>query len=81
MTRSKVTGKAAARSASKILRDGRTSKDSKSSAGSALSQRKAPNKTTSRRVASQASRVLNDKSKGKHSKKVAGSALSQKKRQ
>ena len=35
----KVTSKKAAKSASKVLRDGRTGKDSKSAAGSALSQR------------------------------------------
>jgi len=37
--KSKVTGKKAASAASKTLRDGRTSKDSKATAGSALSQR------------------------------------------
>jgi len=35
----KVTSKKAAKAASKVLRDGRTSKASKSAAGSALSQR------------------------------------------
>lgn len=35
----KVTSKEAAKAASKVLRDGRTSKDSKTAAGSALSQR------------------------------------------
>jgi hypothetical protein len=35
----KVTGKAAATAASKVLRDGRTSATSKTAAGSALSQR------------------------------------------
>ena len=35
----KITSKDAASKASKVLRDGRTSKDSKSCAGSALSQR------------------------------------------
>jgi hypothetical protein len=39
MARSKVTSKKAAKAASKVLRDGRTSKASKSAAGSALSQR------------------------------------------
>lgn len=38
----KVTSKKAASSASKVLRDKRTSKDSKTAAGSALTQR--PNK-------------------------------------
>lgn len=35
----KVTGRNAAKSASKVLRDGRTGKASKAAAGSALSQR------------------------------------------
>ena len=35
----KVTGKATASAASKVLRDGRTSATSKTAAGSALSQR------------------------------------------
>jgi hypothetical protein len=35
----KVTGKSAAAAASKVLRDGRTGKASKTAAGSALSQR------------------------------------------
>lgn len=35
----KVTGKAAASAAAKVLRDGRTSATSKTAAGSALSQR------------------------------------------
>ena len=36
----KTTGKKAASAASKVLRDGRTGKASKTAAGSALSQRK-----------------------------------------
>ncbi len=40
----KVTSKKVAKKASKVLRDGRTSKDSKSVAGSALSQREKSNK-------------------------------------
>lgn len=47
MTKQRRTGKAAARSASKVLRDGRTGRDSKRAAGSALSQR-APKKGGSR---------------------------------
>jgi hypothetical protein len=37
--KSKVTSKTAAKAASKVLRDGRTGKASKTAAGSALSQR------------------------------------------
>lgn len=40
----KVTGKAAAKASSKVLRDGRTGKASKTAAGSALSQREKPKK-------------------------------------
>ncbi|MDH6310990.1 hypothetical protein M2451_003760 [Dysgonomonas sp. PFB1-18] len=40
----KVTGKAAASAASKVLRDGRTSATSKTAAGSALSQREKSSK-------------------------------------
>jgi hypothetical protein len=39
MAKSKVTSSKVAKQASKVLRDGRTSKDSKSAAGSALSQK------------------------------------------
>lgn len=39
MTNSKQTSTKAARAASKVLRDGRTSKASKTAAGSALSQK------------------------------------------
>lgn len=40
----KVTSKRAASAASKVLRDGRTSKSSKTAAGSALSQKPAKRK-------------------------------------
>jgi hypothetical protein len=39
MAKGEQTGKAAGKSASKVLRDERTGKDSKSAAGSALTQR------------------------------------------
>ena len=39
MAKNETTGKAAAKSASKVLRDDRTGKDSKKAAGSALTQR------------------------------------------
>ena len=44
----KVTSKRAASAASKVLRDGRTSKASKTAAGSALSQRESKRKNKSR---------------------------------
>jgi len=43
MAKQRSTGKDAAKAASRVLKDGRTSKDSKKAAGSALSQR-APKK-------------------------------------
>ena len=39
MARSRKTGKAAGKAASRVLKDGRTGRDSKRAAGSALSQR------------------------------------------
>lgn len=65
--------------ASNVLRDGRTASDSKTAAGSALSQRKGGRKT-SESAASAASDTLQDKDTGKKSKAAAGSALSQKKK-
>lgn len=76
----KYTGKDAAKSASKVLRDGRTADDSKTAAGSALSQAdKKTNKSTGKKAADKASEVLQDENTGKNSKTAAASALSQKK--
>ena len=72
-----VTSKKAATAASKVLRSGSTSKTSKSAAGSALSQRKAPTKVTSKKAASAASKTLRSNSTSKTSKRSAGSALTQ----
>jgi hypothetical protein len=44
MAKGKVTSAKAAKAASKVLRDGRTGKASKSAAGSALSQRPSSSK-------------------------------------
>lgn len=78
MTKEKQTGKKAATSASKTLKDQSTGDDSKSGAGSALSQRKAPEKKTSEAAAESASEVLNDGRTSKDSKAASGNALSQK---
>jgi hypothetical protein len=78
MPKPRVTGWKAATKASKTLRSSGTGKKSKTAAGSALSQRKAPRKVTSKRAASTASKVLQDKRTSKASKSAAGSALSQK---
>jgi len=75
----KHTGKEAASNSSDVLRDGRTSSDSKASAGSALSQADtSSDKSTSEEVAKKASNVLQDEDTGEKSKSAAGSALSQK---
>lgn len=78
MVNKKVTGKKAANRASKTLKSKSTGKVSKSAAGSALSQRKAPKKHTSARAATAASKTLRDGRTSTTSKSAAGSALAQK---
>ena len=78
MSKKKVTGKRAASRASKTLTNKSTGRQSKTAAGSALSQRKAPKKQTSSRAATAASKVLRDKRTSKITKSAAGSALAQK---
>lgn len=75
--KSKVTGPKAAHSASQVLSNGATGKNSKTAAGSALSQVAAPKKVTSSSAASSASKVLRDGRTSAASKSAAGSALSQ----
>jgi hypothetical protein len=77
MVNKKVTSKKAAINASKTLKNKLSSSKSKSAAGSALSQRKAPNKQTTKSVATKASKILRDGRTSKTSKSAAGSALSQ----
>ena len=72
------TSKRAATAASKVLRNKSTSKAAKSAAGSALSQRKAPQKVTRTKAASAASKTLRKSSTSKSAKSAAGSALTQK---
>jgi hypothetical protein len=75
----KHTSKEAASDSSDVLQDGRTGGDSKTSAGSALSQAdQDSNKTASDHAAGAASDVLRDENTGDKSKTAAGSALSQK---
>ena len=71
------TGKKAASKASKTLTSRSTAKTSKSAAGSALSQRKAPARDTSKPAAKAASKTLRDGRTSAASKSAAGSALSQ----
>lgn len=73
-----VTGKRAATAASKVLRSPSASKSAKSAAGSALSQRKAPEKVTSSSAAAAASKVLRNSGTSKAAKTSSGSALTQK---
>ena len=74
----KHTGKKAASDASDVLKDGRTADDSKTAAGSALSQAdKDSHKTTGDNAAEKSSDVLRDEDTGDKSKTAAGSALSQ----
>lgn len=78
MTKGKQTGPKAASNASETLRSGATGDDSKSAAGSAMSQRRAPEKETSEKAAGSASDTLRDGRTNKSSKSAAGSAMSQK---
>lgn len=72
-----VTGKHAASSAAKVLRNPNASKAAKSAAGSALSQTKSPNKVSSKSAASAASKTLRSATASKKAKSAAGSTLTQ----
>ena len=75
---SKHTSKKAASAASDVLRDGRTSADSKTASGSALSQAdKSTDKSTGENAAEKASQVLKDDDTSEKRKTAAGSILSQ----
>lgn len=76
---SKVTSSKAASSASKVLHSNSTGANSKTSAGSTLSQ-VAPAKVTSAKAATAASAVLRDGRTSAASKSAAGSALAQRKK-
>lgn len=76
----KGTSPKAARAAAKVLDSPSTGRNSKTAAGSALTQSKAPKETTSARAASAASQVLRDGRTSKASKTAAGSALAQARR-
>lgn len=72
-----VTSRRAATAASKVLRSADSSKTSKSAAGSALSQHKAPPKVTSAKASTAASSALRSPGSSKAAKTSAGSALTQ----
>jgi hypothetical protein len=73
------TGKSVAKTAAKVLKDPKASKDAKSVAASALTQSKSKEQTSAR-VASTASKVLRDPKASKDAKSAAASALTQKKK-
>lgn len=74
----KVTSPKVASKSSDVLKSASTGKDSKTSAGSALSQTKDSSKTTSKKAAESASKVLKDGRTSSASISAAGSSLSQK---
>jgi hypothetical protein len=74
------TSQSAARSASRVLDSSSSGRNSRTAAGSALTQSKAPRERTSANAASAASQVLRDGRTSADSKAAAGSALSQRKK-
>lgn len=74
----KKTSPEAAKAAGKVLASPSTGKNSKTAAGSALTQTDRGAEKTSPRAATAASKVLRDGRTSKDSKTAAGSALSQK---
>lgn len=77
MANTKTTGSKAATSASKVLQSNATGTNSKTAAGSALSQTRAPRKQASAVAATAASKVLQDGRTSAQSKSAAASALTQ----
>jgi len=77
MTNRKVTSPQAANAASKTLTNPSTGANSRTAAGSALSQTGAPKKQTSPAAASAASKALRDGRTSSTTKSAAGSALAQ----
>lgn len=77
MSKKEVTSKGAASKAAKTLSDPKSNKAAKSAAGSALSQRNAPNKQTSSAAGKSASKTLSSPTAKKAAKSAAGSALAQ----
>lgn len=74
---SKMTGPRAAAAAAKVLNSPSTGSNSKTAAGSALTQSRTRGETTSPRAASAASQVMRDGRTSAASKSAAASALSQ----
>ncbi|RYE72477.1 MAG: hypothetical protein EOO81_03260 [Oxalobacteraceae bacterium] len=77
MTKSETTSPKAASAASKTLKNSNTGTHSKTAAGSALGQTKAPEKQTSGKAGTSASKTMSDDRTSSTSKTAASSALSQ----
>ena len=71
------TGRKAASTAAKVLRNPKSTAAAKSAAGSALTQRNSPKEVTSKAAASKAGKVLANPKSSKAAKSAAGSALTQ----
>jgi len=76
---SEATSGKVASAAAKVLKDPKSSKDAKTAAASALTQ-KGSTETTGKKAASAASKVMKDPKASKEAKSVAASALTQKKK-
>ncbi len=77
MTKPKVTGRAAARKSSKVVRNASSGSQARTAAGSALSQTRSPRRQTSAAAASAAGRTLRDPRASRAERSAAASALSQ----
>jgi hypothetical protein len=76
---SESTSSKVASAAAKVMKDPKASKEAKTAAASALTQ-KGSNEQTSKKAASAAGKVLKDPKASKEAKTAAASALTQKKK-
>lgn len=76
---SEATSGKVASAAAKVLKDPKASKDAKTAAASALTQ-KGSTETTGKKAASAAAKVMKDPKASKEAKTAAASALTQKKK-
>lgn len=74
-----ATSRKVASTAAKVLKDPKASKDAKTAAASALTQ-KGSTEQTGKKAASAAAKVMKDPKASKEAKSVAASALTQKKK-
>lgn len=75
--KSESTSAKVASAAAKVLKDPKASKEAKTAAASALTQ-KGSNETTSAKAAAAAAKVMRDKTASKEARSVAASTLTQK---